>query len=42
MSYLRNINVIKNVMLMSVLRYRGDVTIYSPEVAYSTIKMRVE
>ena len=27
-----------NLMLMSVLRYRGDVTMYCPKVAYSTIK----
>ena len=38
MSYLRHSNLIINLMLMSVLRYRGDATMYCPEVAYSTIK----
>ena len=38
MSYLRNSNLIINLMLKSVLRYCGDVTMYCPEVAYSTTK----
>ena len=38
MSYLRTSNLIINLMLMSVLRYHGDVTMYCPEEAYSTIK----
>ena len=38
MSYLRDSNLIINLMLMFVLRYRGDVAMCCPEVAYSTIK----
>ena len=35
-SYLRNSNL--NLMFLSVLRYRGDVTMHCQKVAYSTIK----